>query len=76
MSELRKVDLLKNNNSQSSANKMMPKQEARDYSESVKETVDYINNIAALLQQHNDRIRPIVESYNARKNRYMDSMRQ
>lgn len=73
MSELRKVDLMKN----SSPNKMMPKQEARDYSESVRETVDYINNVASLLQQYNNRVQAVHDSYIARQNnQYIDPMRQ
>ena len=61
-SQLREVNLDRNNNQ-----KMMTKGEIRDLDEKG-EMLKYINNVAALLQHHNDQITPIVQSYKARQN--------
>ena len=64
-SQLREVNLDRNNrNSQ----KIMTKGEVKDYEESKREYINYINSIASLLQQHNEKIAPIVQSYQSRKN--------
>lgn len=64
-SQLREVNLdRRNTNSQ----KIMSKGEVKDYEESKRDYINYINSVASLLQQHNEKIAPIVQSYKARQN--------
>lgn len=64
-SQLREVNLDRNN---TNSRKIMTKGEVKDYEESKREYINYINSIASLLQQHNEKIAPIVQSYQSRKN--------
>lgn len=68
--QLRQVNLTKNTNESSTVHIKSP-EEVRDYNESKQEILTYLNNVAALLQRHNEQIAPIVQSYNARKNNPM-----
>lgn len=61
MGQLRQVNLTKNY-----TNKIKSKKEVRNYEESKKEQIAYINAITDLLQAHNEKIAPIVENYKRR----------
>ena len=65
--QLRQVNLTKNTDDSSPIH-IKSSQEVRDYNESKQEILAYLNNVANLLQRHNEQIAPIVQSYNARKN--------
>ena len=64
-SQLREVNLDRRN---TDSQKIMSKGEVKDYEESKREYINYINSVASLLQQHNEKIAPIVQSYKARQN--------
>ena len=74
MSQLREVNLLKNQSNNSP--KMVTKETVKDYKQSQQEAVQYINNVAALLQRYNEQVKAVSDSYHARQQAYMDSMRQ
>ena len=68
--QLRQVNLTKNTDEHSTVH-IKSTEEVRDYNESKQEILTYLNNVANLLQRHNEQIAPIVQSYNARKNNPM-----
>ena len=65
MSQLREVNL---NNGRSNTPKMMSQGEVADYEADKQNTINYLNAIASLLNDHNQKIAPIVDSYKRRNN--------
>lgn len=63
MSQLREVNL---NNGRSNAPKIMSQGEVADYETDKQNTINYLNSIADLLIDHNQKIAPIVDSYKRR----------
>ena len=63
MSQLRPVNL---GNGRSSEPKMMTHQQAANYEVDKQSILNAINSAAAALQQHNEAVAPIVESYKRR----------
>lgn len=65
MSQLRKVNL---GNNKSTTPKMMTHEQVTNYEDDKQQIINTINSIANLLNNHNEKIAPIVESYKRRNN--------